>query len=201
MLHPLDVLLWRWAPLQFLNPWYLGRCCLEFFRWLECVVISRNKSKRAYHAAVALQADWGFGPEWQAIGTRGKTGCVPIPLAMEVKKSPGLIDVYRVKPEHQEKFLRGLDEGKKYLLGQIGLPYGYRAVYRLCATMFPVARRIIPVNRDDDFEVKEPFCLSLAGSVLRHCGLDLKKKRADCFLLPEHFINSEILEYQFTLVP
>ena len=125
-------------------------------------------------------------------------------LSHLVRRYPGAIHVYRLAGcsetnlRYAERF-----EACAAMLGFTGLPYGYADFCRVAALHVPILRRFVRAERSgaNGERPHRAFCSQAVSAAYRKAGIDLRPDLVDRLTEPRHLVDSEMLEYQFTLVP
>lgn len=156
------------------------------------------------HAAVA--AWWGY--DLFCLEVREWHGGRAVLLSHEVARRPGLIDVYRLRPQTKCNCrpiatCRQIQGAVRKMLRFAGSRYGYWSVLRTALYHLPIVRMCIKPLTDDRMENgRPPYCSQAVAYAYRvGAGIDLVPNAADCVTEPADLARSALLEYQFTLWP
>lgn len=121
------------------------------------------------------------------------TAVQAVPLSVALRSYEGLVDWYKVRPEHRAKVdpMRVLDEAK----ANLGLPYATTGVFR--TILHEVAHVDLPDDCDNPHAL---FCSQYVARCFRIAGLPLKDE-ADMAIFPSEIASSPVLMYMGTIVP
>lgn len=131
--------------------------------------------------------------EW--VGGRAK------PLASQVAKYPGRIDVFQVNPDNSPAYSRM--GASLFMLDLTGKDYGYAHVLWAALLHMPVLRIFCrPQLRDTDLNGKPPFCSEAVAMADRiGGGVDPVPNLADRLTEPADLARSTFYQYRMTLLP
>lgn len=175
-----DVLLYRDVPV-----WRGGR-------WYSPLI---QKAGRSRFSHVALSA-WA-GPRLLALQTTGFGPRRPA-LSTAVRRHPGSIDVYRMRPEIIAFDAEG---AVREMLKIVQRPYGWWALSQTALIHLAGVRFIARADENDHAEtIYPPYCsAAVALAYRRGGGVDLVPNLADQDTEPGDLARSGLLQYQFTL--
>lgn len=173
-----DVLLYADVPFWRGGKWYSS-------------LIQRASRSRYSHAGMAAWAGYrllalqttGFGPRRPALSTA-------------VRRYPGKIDVYRIRPE----IAFDADGAVREMLRIVKRPYGWWALSQTALIHLAGVRFIARVDENDHAETMyPPYCSAAVAQAYRRGGIDLVPNLADQYTEPGNLARSGLLQYQFTL--
>jgi hypothetical protein len=155
---------------------------------------------RGVHSHAAKAVWWG--DDLMCVEVREWVGGRAVTLESQVKKFPGLIDVYEVNAWNVGRYNR--IEAAKFMRRKFaGSPYGYGHVLWASLLHVPVARIFCrPQLRDADLNGKPPFCSEAVAMADRiGGGVDPVPNLADRLTEPADLARSSFYKYRFTLLP
>jgi hypothetical protein len=149
----------------------------------------------------AAKAAW-----WQedlfCLEVREWLGGRAVTLSSQVRRFPGRIDVFQTNPGNRwpDYDRAGATRAMRRLAG---CGYGYWGVATASLLHLPFARLLARADvRDDEFEVRPPFCSQACAMSDRvGGGVDPVSHLADHMTLPGDLARSPFYQYQFTLIP
>jgi hypothetical protein len=148
---------------------------------------------RITHAGMAA---W-WGDDLMCVHTVQFRGGVVDHLSALVEKSPGRIEVRRVKGNRSARYdrRRAVAEMKSI----IGKPYGWRAILAASALHLPFVRWFFNPIFDDAANGRLPFCSAAVARAIRAGGIDPVPNLADGMTEPGDLDRSAALPLKFIL--
>ncbi len=148
------------------------------------------------HAARAI---W-WGDTLFCCEIRELKGGRAVTLASQVRKFPGLIDVFAVNPDNRwpEYDRHGAN---RFMLLLAGCDYGYGGLLQAALLHAPFCRLLVkPATEDAHVETRPPFCSQACAMADRiGGGVDPVPHLADRITEPADLARSAFYRYRFTL--
>lgn len=148
------------------------------------------------HAARAI---W-WGDTLFCCEIRELKGGRAVTLASQVRKFPGLIDVFAVNPDNRwpEYDRHGAN---RFMLQLAGCDYGYGGLLQAALLHAPFCRLLVkPATEDAHVESRPPFCSQACAMADRvGGGVDPVPHLADRITEPADLARSAFYRYRFTL--
>lgn len=209
-------------PTTVLKPWCDARGGLrhgDLALWrakrhpVSIAIARLGRSIYTHAGRIALVDD-----EWRHLDVRQWAGPRNLCLYDQVRRYPGLIDVYRPNPgcgRLDSSTYWAIDDALKchydpekavqYVLDYVSRPdarYGWRNLARVALLHMMVSRFLLAADtRDVGTGNGVPFCSHLQAAADRHAGVDPVPNLADRLVEPGDQARSLFYQYQFTLVP
>ncbi len=157
--------------------------------------------------AAAGRGEWSHAAKfawWNSDGfvfeVREWYGGRAILLAREVRRRPGLIDVFETNANHRPDFDRV--KANAAMRRFAGCDYGYTGVLLAGLLHLPVIRLFVrPDTEDSAANVRPPFCSHAISIADRAGGVDPVPWLADRITEPSDLARSRFYKYRFTLIP
>lgn len=155
---------------------------------------------RGAHSHAAKVAWWEDTP--MCLEIREFFGGRAVTLESQVRKRPGMIDVFHANPNNRWP---AYDRAGvvRYMRRLAGSAYGYRGVARTALLHVPLARLVIRPSTDDTLDNGlPPFCSHACALADRiGGGVDPVPHLADHFTEPADLARSAFYEHAFALLP
>ncbi len=167
-------------------------------------LIARAGRSRYSHAAVAAH----LGPVTLCVESREWVGGRLTPLAAQVRRRPGRIDVYRVDKPAYPSFVAPFAARRAAELA--GADYAYWSILYLSLYRLPIVWRFLPIPADDpplcadDAARPRPralFCSELVSRAYHAAGIDPVPNLPHHLTEPADLARSAVFQYCYTLKP
>lgn len=148
----------------------------------------------------AARAAW-WGDDLFCCEVRGLTGGRAVTLASQVRRYPGLIDVYETNPSNRWPHY-DRPAAVRYLRLLAGSDYGWTAILAAATLHLPVVRLLVrPELSDSVTSSRPPYCSQACALADRlGGGVDPVPRLADRLTEPGDLARSNFYRYRFTLV-
>jgi hypothetical protein len=185
-----DLLLFRRAPLSLGSPGSI----------ISKVIATSGRSDYT-HAAKAVWWRCNSPSVLLCVEVREFYGGRAVTLDSQVRKNPGLIDVYTANDSLAVEYSRF--GAAAYMLSFTGQPYGYEAIARAAGAYLPFVRLAYRTDTDDaQIDHHAVFCSEAVSRADRlGGGVDPVPNLADRDTEPGDLARSDFYRYQFTLEP